>query len=397
MINNNKLLILVTFLLFFIISVVVTESKIESEITCLDENGKAVDWWVIQKLPTLTGTDGRFLKGLAYAYADKNSESLNLTDKWLDDHSNALGYTLNQIYDNRNSDDLMWLMYNDQPPESKVSSDYAHSKGVLALTNKTGFWLIHSTPRFPLVPSDSENTYHFPSNEVRNGQSYLCISFDSKESLDTISRKLFINRPYIYNYKIPTGFPLKTTDIEKLLMGGFESLPTGETSELKSRDGLQFKVFAKNKEWNQDLYESLLQSSIKQDMIITTWRLGAGYTIMPTFCQPKYTWDSVNSLQLKITHDAGVMYTWRYTKDHSKWAISLDDDNQEHYVCIGDINRMYSQFKRGGGTACFINNKLWQSYFNLVSNADFCTVDDRNVTTISQQQQQQQQPTINIL
>jgi deoxyribonuclease-2 len=51
----------------------------------------------------------------------------------------------------------------------------------------------------------------------------------------------------------------------------------------------------------------------------------------------------------------GVPYTWPETHDHAKWGITVDSD----WVCVGDINRMVSQEKRGGGTIAFRNQKLW--------------------------------------
>ena len=40
---------------------------------------------------------------------------------------------------------------------------------------------------------------------------------------------------------------------------------------------------------------------------------------------------------------------WRQTQDHSKWALSGEDSQ---WVCFGDMNRMESQFKRGGAFYC---------------------------------------------
>ena len=58
------------------------------------------------------------------------------------------------------------------------------------------------------------------------------------------------------------------------------------------------------------------------------------------------------------------------THDHSKWAISLD--KKKPYVCIGDINRMESQRKRAGGTACFILPTVWKTFKRSVKNIESC-------------------------
>ena len=42
-------------------------------------------------------------------------------------------------------------------------------------------------------------------------------------------------------------------------------------------------------------------------------------------------------------------------------------------ACIGDINRQEEQFKRGGGTVCFLNNpQVWEQYSELVSQIEPC-------------------------
>ena len=86
---------------------------------------------------------------------------------------------------------------------------------------------------------------------------------------------------------------------------------------------------------------------------------------MPSFCVPQYNYDSMNVDE--ITFNSDVL--WPETKDHSKWGISYDIPN---WVCIGDINRMYSQNTRGGGTYCFQNQDLYLSILGSISDAEYC-------------------------
>jgi hypothetical protein len=65
---------------------------------CIDEDGNAVDWWMVYKMPS----------GFQYAYRDSSSRSetvLSVTaDKTLDCTTcGALGKTLHQIYANKDS------------------------------------------------------------------------------------------------------------------------------------------------------------------------------------------------------------------------------------------------------------------------------------------------------
>ena len=71
-------------------------------------------------------------------------------------------------------------MYNDQPPNKKVSFDKGHTKGVFVLgPSGSGFWLIHSVPHFPY---ESKNGYQYPGSGHLNGQAFFCISFSEKEA-----------------------------------------------------------------------------------------------------------------------------------------------------------------------------------------------------------------------
>ncbi len=53
----------------------------------------------------------------------------------------------------------------------------------------------------------------------------------------------------------------------------------------------------------------------------------------------------------------GAHWAWPETDDHAKWGITVGCD----WGCVGDINHMVSQRKRGGGTIAFQNPTLWHS------------------------------------
>ena len=63
--------------------------------------------------------------------------------------------------------------------------------------------------------------------------------------------------------------------------------------------------------------------------------------------------------------------------DHSKWAVTSFSDNvagqKVKIACIGDINRQEEQFKRSGGTVCFLNNEnVWKQYSYIVNDVEQC-------------------------
>lgn len=81
----------------------------------------------------------------------------------------------------------MWIVYNDEPTNKDASSTQGHSKGMVLANNNTGFWLVHSVPKFPYLPYEKDNTYEYPRSGLVNGQSFLCMSMTSEE-LDKVGK-----------------------------------------------------------------------------------------------------------------------------------------------------------------------------------------------------------------
>uniref|UniRef100_A0A0B7A617 Uncharacterized protein n=1 Tax=Arion vulgaris TaxID=1028688 RepID=A0A0B7A617_9EUPU len=50
----------------------------------------------------------------------------------------------------------------------------------------------------------------------------------------------------------------------------------------------------------------------------------------------------------------------------------LKYNSLQKWTCVGDINRMISQFTRGGGTLCLQNSSVWTSFYNSVTGYDPC-------------------------
>ena len=72
------------------------------------------------------------------------------------------------------------LMYNDEFPNGTSSATAAHAKGVVAFDGQSGFWLVHSVPRFPPAPDGgppgTKGNYSYPTTGLRYGQTMLCVS-----------------------------------------------------------------------------------------------------------------------------------------------------------------------------------------------------------------------------
>lgn len=77
------------------------------------------------------------------------------------------------IVDVKQEVERLLLMYNDEWPNGTSSQTAAHAKGVVAFDGRSGFWLVHSVPRFPPAPGVN---YSFPITGLRYGQTMLCFS-----------------------------------------------------------------------------------------------------------------------------------------------------------------------------------------------------------------------------
>jgi deoxyribonuclease-2 len=258
-----------------------------------------------------------------------------------------------------------YLLYNDQDPlTDTTSSTVGHSKGVVSFDTGGGYWLVHSVPRYP-----DRRDPTFPHHERIYGQTFLCISL-SVEELEKVAGQLIINRAGVYDSKIPTSL----RDMYPVMMRAknkeFENTAKAVTVELTSKNGRKFHSIAKSPKWSLaqrggftggDLYEGLVAPFVASDLYVETWMRPKH----PSFCKKRTVPFSVVSvLLLKLD---GVEF--RTSQDHSKWAISKEDGD---WICIGDINFMPSQMKRGGGTVCFENEAVSHAFRSLVIGADEC-------------------------
>ena len=104
-------------------------------------------------------------------------------------------------------------------------------------------------------------------------------------------------------------------------------------------------------------------------MYVETWRRAP---VMPTYCRPSYAHDSYNVATMRFVDASGANVAFKYTQDHTKMAIAVNASSSEHYVCIGDMNRMSSQWARGGGSVCFRHAATYASLLDMITGIDAC-------------------------
>lgn len=341
----------------------------QESIQCVDEENNAVDWYVIYKLPKMKAADNILISnGLAYLYMTSNaSKGWILSSKPINSTDSLPGRTMSQLYDscsNQNSS-LLWLIYNDEPVNSTSSFDLGHTKGVVVANMDGGFWLVHSVPKFPYVPCTSQ-MYGYPATGLHYGQSFLCISMAAK-SLDIVGEQLLYNEPELYSSQIPSNlksiYPNLSLAAQKKWI---QTAPWFHRANLTSSKGESFWSFAKSRHFGEDLYADLVAPTLKSNLFVESWQNGEGK--LPSECQSNFTVENIVAVRCATGKSEVVKF--HSSKDHSKWTVTSNSTNP--WVCIGDINRMETQKKRGGGTVCSSNQDLWTVYRSTVESVDSC-------------------------
>lgn len=325
------------------------------KITALDEKGKQVDWFFLYKVPKLVdGANTDKTTGYEYVYYDSTIDKLPLNERVIDKSpyvlnsaKGALNLTLDSVFNNPDAT-TGWVLYNDERPgdiPGKDNGALGHTKGVLAFDAKTksGYWLLHSWPKYaePKAKADPTPMY---------GQTYLCLSL-SLSVLEQVAAQM-IDHQEPQTYLCRTDCLDKTSPLYKVAQT-IDPDATGNSSvlELETAGGMPFKVIAKNRAWNQDFWNGLVGPTLGQDMDVDTWIRGQVAPVSDTDGIHK-TYD-IKYINLG---PLGIHMAWPETHDHAKWGITT----HLNWICVGDINRMISQRKRGGGTIAFQNEALWR-------------------------------------
>jgi deoxyribonuclease-2 len=322
-------------------------------ISALNEAGKPVDWWFLYKVPKLNkkaGTDATpSAVGYEYVYFDGVQNKVTFSPNKLNDGKGALDLTLSALFANKDAS-TGWILYNDEMPAGTGEKDdglLGHTKGVIAfdVASKTAIWLLHSWPKYAEPGAKTMPTPIY-------GQTFLCLSIDLATASAIAQQMAVYQQPRIYLPHLPAALaksdPLYalTQPLNKTVAGGTSSIAC------KTRGGLAFNVIAKNREWGKDFWNELVGPALKQDMDVETWIRGKIPSTLDSDGVHK-TFD-IKFIDLR---PLGAPWAWPETQDHAKWGITLADN----WVCVGDINRMISQEKRGGGTIALQNEVLWNA------------------------------------
>lgn len=323
---------------------------------CTDLNRRPIWYSVALKAP----------KGdMAYVYWP---ESINMHkpkeqmfDTWLAD---AFGHT-NQIWTGH-------LYYNDQLPEGYKELPFlngivndGHCKGVVLWNADRVGWLIHSVPQFPVMSSlQIPHLMKIPESGKVYGQSAIYLEMPrTRDTLDDVFIQICTMQAQIYSMSADVTEEMIDSMRRIYRSAGRE---TAVTNPLPILDKRRHRIthLAKPGPMNYDFYMVNVTHGSPAPIVCETWQNGSGGK------SPNIA---------RVTNLRAVGAKWDSIEDHSKWAISMPYVHRGWFrtqlknrwrVCVGDLNRMDSQKRRGGGGIIIDGNQaLWEWFYSLA----FCT------------------------
>ncbi|KAL3977015.1 Down syndrome cell adhesion molecule-like protein 1 [Sarotherodon galilaeus] len=321
-------------------------SHCEGAISCKNENGDNVDWFILYKKPA----------GFDYVYIDSTDQNLKENNKVkpVNHQAGFLAHTLKPYFER--SSDFEFVAYNDQPPKGKeekekktVSSTYGHSKGVVMMDTTNVVWLLHSTPNFP---AGDESNHFYPDTGKTYAQIFMCVTLKSTESAQIAQHLKDINA---YIFKEHKHKKLKDSSNNP------RTLPYH--GDLLSAGGSQFKRFVKQVSKKRDPKEGdlyvTIADTLQSDLYIQTWRS------VSKDPKKRPLSETEKKKLVTITSVKTAAGEWSCGCDHSKWCVSESKD----WMCVGDSNREPSQFERPGGALCINNPSVAEAFRKIIDNS----------------------------
>jgi len=321
-----------------------------NSLQCLDETGDLVDIWLALKGP----------KGTNYMYWDTKQEDLILSKYSLNDTNfGALSFTLQQLW----NDSIEYILWNDEPAPNPLSPtgqpysyNYGHSKGVWIWNpvSEEAVILQHSIPLFPQGPTMVDSYEGLKENAWEFGQHVGCFSV-KLEDLVGLAKMMQLIKIHIYDSNVSQDSPQILQD---LASGNYLEDPLCLWSYFQTPYGKNITFFAKSKQWDNEMYSACISPKFNSNLVVESWIRGDKEG---PYCNSTNQVLDVESVQ--YTDDISFS-EW---DDHSKWALGND------FFCISDINRMTTQYVRGGSSFCWKSDSLVKAMNLAIQNTDSCS------------------------
>jgi hypothetical protein len=229
-----------------------------------------------------------------------------------------------------------YVVYNDETSKLNVrGTKRGHSKGILAWSDKHVTWLCHSVPNFPRTFDGVTISPIEPGEEIY-GQSFQFVCMDySGELLTNILLQLYIMEVHIFIEKM---------DFINVISINYKVFNSTKTITLIENDDETIKHVAKSPGCHIDIYSDHICKIYEYEWKIETWI--RGHRIHADEDDTDKRIHDIDTIQYREV-------SYKESQDHSKWAVS---DNE--YYLVGDLNRMASQYSRGGGIMICKNKQI---------------------------------------
>ncbi|XP_062419403.1 deoxyribonuclease-2-beta isoform X2 [Pungitius pungitius] len=208
-------------------------------ISCKNEAGEPVDWFIIYKLPRYK--IGEIGSGVDYMYLDSSVGSWQLSKFTINSSQGAIGNTLNQLYMGKayKSNSSVYALYNDGPPILDYIKGYGHTKEKQ---------MVYLYPRF-------------------------------------------------YNCSVPAAFMADLPQLAKLCEGAKPPLPSDKRVEqLFSLQGDKFVYFVKSEHFVDDIYTGWVAQALDADLLVESWQR-QGHELPSNCSLPKH---ALNTKRIRI-------------------------------------------------------------------------------------------------
>lgn len=230
----------------------------------------------------------------------------------------------------------------------------------------------------PGFPTPAEDPLKYPASGYKFAQTFVCLNFDANVEGSKVTRHLSNMFALIYNSHVTPKLRRMIPEMGELKLenersglnkkGRVDSLDQAITT----RGGKQFELFSKSAGLAGDMYSAWLAEQLDSSLYVETWRNGIGTPLQSDCPEDKHQVNNIKLMKLVPADSGKAMFSWPYLMDHSKWAIT--DTQEEGVVCLADINRMASQFKRGGGAICVRDPEVWNVFSGTIKEVEPCNV-----------------------
>lgn len=349
---------------FLVILLCILCSTICDGISCRSLRGDTT-WFAMLKPPRLYNL----------VYADKEKPFYVHHDVDIGSWTNPIALTMMPVYVSSETQTvngtLNYFMFNDEVPEGQVNFKMGHAKGAVLFDDASIVYIITSVPHYPY--NDTAG-YNFPHTGVYYGQHFFCATFPKSE-LTKLLYQIRMMWPFVYNYKVDQKNLQKYEDLDGIVHNKplpAASNPSSKVEQLRMTDNTVLDAYNKNGTFGADIFSGLISTNFNPPMNLLTETWQNGKSKLPSFCSKNYSVKNVLHVKLFAEH-----FDYKESQDHSKWAVSAD--KKDHYICFGGVNRMGSQYRRGGAMYCFFNDLLWNVMRSSVVEVQDCKTKEDSI------------------